>query len=62
AGKRTEIDALNGAIVRLAAAKGLAAPVNETIVRVMRFLEAARRSRCLHRGAGRLAGKTAEGL
>ena len=42
AGKRIEIDALNGAIVRLAAGKGIAAPVNETIVRLIRYL--ARRS------------------
>ncbi len=39
AGKVTEIDALNGAIVRLSAEKGLTAPVNETIVRMVRFLE-----------------------
>lgn len=39
AGKRTEIDALNGAIVRLAAEKGLAAPVNETLTRIVHFLE-----------------------
>ncbi len=38
AGKRIEIDALNGAIVRLAGEKGTAAPVNETIVRLIRFL------------------------
>ncbi|HEX7593072.1 MAG TPA: 2-dehydropantoate 2-reductase [Anaerolineae bacterium] len=30
-GKRLEIDALNGAVVRLAAAKGLATPVHQTI-------------------------------
>ncbi len=40
AGKRTEIDALNGAIVRLAGEKQLPAPVNQTIVRLIRFLEA----------------------
>ncbi|MHC4718708.1 MAG: ketopantoate reductase family protein [Planctomycetota bacterium] len=39
AGKPTEIDALNGAVVRLAAEKGLPAPVNETLVRMVRFLE-----------------------
>ena len=33
AGKRLEIDALNGAIVRLAREKGIAVPVNETITR-----------------------------
>lgn len=40
AGKRVEIDALNGAIVRLATEKGLSAPVNETITRLMRAKEA----------------------
>ena len=40
AGKRPEIDALNGAIVRLAEAHGLDAPVNRTIVSLMRFLAA----------------------
>lgn len=35
AGKRTEIDALNGAIVRLANGKGIAVPVNETITRII---------------------------
>jgi 2-dehydropantoate 2-reductase len=35
AGKQVEIDALNGAIVRLAKAKGLSAPVNETIALLM---------------------------
>ena len=39
AGKRTEIDALNGAIVRLAAANGLATPVNATLTRLIHFLE-----------------------
>jgi 2-dehydropantoate 2-reductase len=33
--KRVEIDALNGAVVRLAREKGMDAPVNETIVRLM---------------------------
>jgi len=33
--KRVEIDALNGAVVRLAREKGIDAPVNETIVRLM---------------------------
>ena len=42
AGKRTEIDALNGAIVRLAAEKGLSADVNQTLVRIVHFLEARR--------------------
>ena len=35
AGKRVEIDALNGAIVRLAQERGLAAPVNDTISRLI---------------------------
>ena len=39
AGKRTEIDALNGAIVRLAAERDLAAPANQTMVHLIRFLE-----------------------
>jgi 2-dehydropantoate 2-reductase len=34
--KRVEIDALNGAVVRLAGEKGIDAPVNETIVRLIR--------------------------
>jgi 2-dehydropantoate 2-reductase len=40
AGKRLEIDALNGAIVRLARAKDLPAPVNDTITRLMKAKEA----------------------
>ena len=39
AGKRTEIDALNGAIVRLANMKGIAVPVNETITGIIRAKE-----------------------
>ena len=39
AGKRLEIDALNGAIVRLAAEKGIAVPVNETITRIIKTKE-----------------------
>jgi len=42
--KRTEIDALNGAIVRLAAEKHLTTPVNAALTRMVHFLEA-RRSR-----------------
>lgn len=38
-GKRTEIDALNGAMVRLAAGKGLAVPVNDTITRIIKAKE-----------------------
>jgi 2-dehydropantoate 2-reductase len=38
-GKRTEIDALNGALVHLAAKKDILAPVNKTMVRMVHFLE-----------------------
>jgi 2-dehydropantoate 2-reductase len=40
AGRRTEIDALNGAVVRLAEAHGLDAPVNRTLCEIVRLLEA----------------------
>lgn len=43
AGKRVEIDALNGAVVRLAREKGIEAPVNETVTRLMLAKEALRR-------------------
>jgi 2-dehydropantoate 2-reductase len=39
AGKRLEIDALNGAIVRLAGEKGLAVPVNETVTSLIKAKE-----------------------
>ncbi len=39
AGKRTEIDALNGAIVKLAKERKLQVPVNETITRLIKFKE-----------------------
>ena len=39
AGKRFEIDALNGAVVRLADKKGLAVPVNETVTRLIKAKE-----------------------
>ena len=39
AGKPTEIDALNGAVVRLASEHGVAVPVNRTLVGMVRFLE-----------------------
>ena len=42
-GRGTEIDALNGALVRLARELGVSAPVNETIVFVVKALEAAAR-------------------
>ena len=38
-GKRTEIDALNGAIVKLAKKVGVEAPTNETIVKLIKFKE-----------------------
>jgi len=41
AGRRTEIDALNGALLRHAAARGVPAPVNTAIVLAVRALEAA---------------------
>jgi 2-dehydropantoate 2-reductase len=40
AGKRVEIDALNRAVVRLAEEKGLAAPVNEAVTRLIKAKEA----------------------
>ncbi|MEO8039793.1 MAG: ketopantoate reductase family protein [Betaproteobacteria bacterium] len=42
-GRRTEIDAINGALVREARALGLAVPYNETIVAVVKGLEKSRR-------------------
>lgn len=39
AGKRIEIDALNGAIVKLAREKGIAVPVNETITSIIKTKE-----------------------
>jgi 2-dehydropantoate 2-reductase len=42
-GRRTEIDALNGALVREARALGIAAPYNEAIVAVVKGLEISRR-------------------
>jgi 2-dehydropantoate 2-reductase len=41
AGRRCEIDVINGAIPPLAAEAGLAAPVNETVVRLVKAKEAA---------------------
>jgi len=40
AGRRTEIEALNGAICRYGAELGVATPYNEAVSRLMRFLEA----------------------
>jgi len=39
AGKKLEIDALNGAIVKLAAEKGIQVPVNDTIARIVKAKE-----------------------
>ena len=39
AGKRTEIDALNGAVIRLADDRGLPAPYNSAVYRLIKFLE-----------------------
>ena len=44
AGRRTEIDALNGAVVRLAEAHGRAAPTNRTLCELVRSLEAQARA------------------
>ena len=38
-GRRTEIDHLNGAIARLARERGIAAPVNESLAALVRYLE-----------------------
>jgi 2-dehydropantoate 2-reductase len=38
-GRRTEIDALNGAVVRMAAERGVDVPVNETLTRMIKSLE-----------------------
>jgi len=42
-GQRTEIDALNGALVREAKALGMAVPYNEAIVAVVKGVEKSRR-------------------
>jgi 2-dehydropantoate 2-reductase len=44
AGRRTEIDALNGAVVRLGDAHGVPVPVNRTLCTMLRFLEERARS------------------
>jgi 2-dehydropantoate 2-reductase len=43
-GRETEIDFMNGAIVREAAARGLGVPVNATITRLVKALEKARQA------------------
>jgi 2-dehydropantoate 2-reductase len=52
-GRRTEIDALNGALVGRARALGVPVPVNETIVNIVKGLEAAggRQARVLNEAA-----------
>jgi 2-dehydropantoate 2-reductase len=45
AGRLTEIDALNGALVRRARSLGIPTPVNETIVAIVKALEVQRRMR-----------------
>jgi 2-dehydropantoate 2-reductase len=39
AGKRTEIQSINGAVARLGREHGLAAPVNETLTRLVKIIE-----------------------
>ena len=38
-GRRTEIDALNGAVWRMGEKRGVPTPINETLTRMIRFLE-----------------------
>jgi 2-dehydropantoate 2-reductase len=38
--KKTEIDQINGAVVRMAASLGMASPVNEVLTALVRGLEA----------------------
>jgi 2-dehydropantoate 2-reductase len=38
--KRTEIDAINGAVVRFGKEAGIPTPVNETLTSLMKVLEA----------------------
>jgi 2-dehydropantoate 2-reductase len=40
AGRRTEIDAITGAVVALAARHGVEAPVSRAVLSLVRFLEA----------------------
>ena len=47
AGRRTEIDALNGAVVRLGDEHGIDVPVNRTVVEQVRFLEEGGRGRVM---------------
>ena len=43
AGKRTEIDALNGAVIQLAQERGIAVPYNLAVYNLIKFLERSRR-------------------
>jgi 2-dehydropantoate 2-reductase len=45
AGRATEIDALNGALVKKARSLGIAAPVNATIAAIVKGIEAQRQIR-----------------
>ncbi|RWX51187.1 Ketopantoate reductase PanE/ApbA C terminal, partial [Candidatus Electrothrix marina] len=38
-GKKTEIDALSGAVIRLGKTQGIAVPCNEMLYNVIRFME-----------------------
>jgi 2-dehydropantoate 2-reductase len=49
AGKRTEIDALNGAVLQLAQQHGLEVPYNQAVCNLVRFLESGRRDRLASR-------------
>jgi len=40
AGKRTEIDALNGAVIKLARQKNLTVPYNSAVYNLVKFIEA----------------------
>ena len=42
AGKRTEIDALNGAIIRLADEQGVPVPHNRSVYNLIKFVESKR--------------------
>jgi 2-dehydropantoate 2-reductase len=50
AGRRTEIEALNGAICRYGAAAGVATPYNDAVSRLVRFLESQAETRQKKRG------------
>jgi 2-dehydropantoate 2-reductase len=43
ASKRTEIDALNGAVIKLAQKHGVAVPCNLVVYNLIKFLESSRR-------------------